>query len=146
MCQINLVENFHLRLLTFDHHCIHAGFGSAAEASKYEHDCWAHDWKSNIHGEAKKQLEALVANYGRAMDKPRKSKSFNEGDLMMAHLRKEWFLRGEYNKRALKKIGPFCILHMISVRISLIFLIPMQIPRPSISDIYTNIMDWNHYP
>ena len=46
--------------------------------------------------------------------KKRRLHSFAEGDLVYAHLRKERFLQGTYDKIKLKKIGPYRILQKIS--------------------------------
>lgn len=43
----------------------------------------------------------------------RKEVQFEVGDLVLAHLRKEIFPRGEYNKLKLKKIVPCKILRKI---------------------------------
>ena len=44
----------------------------------------------------------------------RREIQFKVGDLVLAHLRMERFIRGEYNKLKLKKVGPCKILRKFS--------------------------------
>lgn len=45
----------------------------------------------------------------------RKEVNFEVGDVVLAHLRKQRFPRGEYNKLKMNKIGPCKIIHKFSV-------------------------------
>ena len=52
-------------------------------------------------------------SYKQREDQHRRQKVLQAGELVMAHLRKEWFPRGTYNKVKYQKIGPCQILKNI---------------------------------
>ncbi|KAH9315789.1 hypothetical protein KI387_024416, partial [Taxus chinensis] len=68
----------------------------------------------DIHEQVKKNLEENANKYKQRADKRRKEVSFEVGDEVLAHLRKERFPRKEYNKLKVKKIGPCKILRKFS--------------------------------
>jgi hypothetical protein len=57
-------------------------------------------------------LEKSSSEYKHRDDQHRRKIEFEVGDQVLAHLRKERFLRGTYNEVKLKKIGPCKILKM----------------------------------
>jgi hypothetical protein len=91
-----------------------------------------------LHSQVKERLQNSSQEYKCRADQHRRRLQFEVGDLILAHLRKEMFLRGTYNKLNMKKIRPCRVLKKIGanayeielpdgIEISLIF---------NISDLY----------
>lgn len=65
---------------------------------------------SKTHYQVARAFGIIQSEIQRSSWRPSKVQTFNVEDLVMVHLRKEWYPIGTYNKLKNKKLGTFCII------------------------------------
>jgi hypothetical protein len=93
-----------------------------------------------LHSQIKGQLESSNQKYKHRANQHHRELQFEVGDQVLAHLRKERFPRGTYNKLKMKNIGPCKILQKFDENSY-----EIELPdRVGISPIF-NVSDLYHY-
>ena len=93
-----------------------------------------------LHEQVKQKLQDSSIKYKGRVDLKRREAKFEVGYLVLDHIKKERFLKGEYSKLTLKKIGPCRILRKFLAN-------AYEIEFPIDVAIYSifNVVDLNHY-
>jgi hypothetical protein len=93
-----------------------------------------------LHGQVKQRLLDSNHEYKRRANQWKRQLQFEVGELVLAHLRRERFPRGTYNKLKMKKIGPCKVLKKLGENAYEIELPDgIRISRYSMSQIYIHI-------
>lgn len=96
------------------------------------------DHVKRVHEEVKETIKASNESYALAANQHRRVKEFEEGDMVLVHLRRDRFPKSTYHKLKSKKFGPCKVLKKISSNAYMVEL-PSELqisPLFNVSDLY----------
>lgn len=96
------------------------------------------DHVKKVHEEVKEAIKASNESYASAVNQHRRVKEFEEGDMVLVHLKRNRFPKGTYHKLKSRKFGPCKVLKKISSNAYMVEL-PSELqisPIFNVSDLY----------